>query len=89
VRPTRRADRLSRKEAQALHDEIRKTLSEAIARGGSTLKDFVNSEGGAGYFQLDYFVYGREGLPCRRCATPIRQIRQQQRSSFFCPACQR
>ncbi len=88
LRPTRAAGRLTLRQAEALHQEIRATLAEAIAKGGSTLRDFVNSDGQAGYFQLDYFVYGREGEPCRLCGTPVRQVRQQQRSTFFCPHCQ-
>ena len=88
LRPTRAAGRLTLRQAEALHQEIRATLAEAIAKGGSTLRDFVNSDGQAGYFQLDYFVYGREGEPCRLCGTPVRQVRQRQRSTFFCPHCQ-
>jgi formamidopyrimidine-DNA glycosylase len=88
IRPTRAAGRLSRKQASALHKEIQLTLAEAINKGGSTLRDFVNSEGRAGYFQLDYFAYGRAGLPCKRCTGIIKQIKQQQRSSFYCPSCQ-
>ena len=60
-----------------------------IARGGSTLRDFVGSDGQSGYFQLEAFVYDRAGLPCRVCGTPIRQIVQGQRSTFYCPTCQR
>ena len=88
IRPTRAAGRLTRKQATALHSQIRLTLTEAIEKGGSTLRDFVNSEGQAGYFQLDYFAYGRSGLACRRCAGTIKQIKQQQRSTFYCPSCQ-
>jgi len=58
-------------------------------KGGSTLRDFVGSDGESGYFQLDYFVYDRAGLPCHVCGTPIRQIVQGQRSTYFCPRCQR
>jgi len=53
------------------------------------LRDFVGSNGESGYFQLDCFVYDRAGLPCRVCGTPIRQIVQGQRSTYFCPTCQR
>ncbi len=88
IRPTKAAGRLTRKQVASLHEQIRLTLTEAIAKGGSTLRDFVNSEGQAGYFQLDYFVYGRSGLACKRCAGLIKQIKQQQRSSFYCPSCQ-
>jgi formamidopyrimidine-DNA glycosylase len=88
IRPTRAAGRLSRKQAAALHSQIQLTLAEAIEKGGSTLRDFVNSEGQAGYFQLDYFAYGRSGLACKRCTGTIKQIKQQQRSTFYCPSCQ-
>ena len=64
-------------------------LHKAVALGGSTLRDFSSAEGQSGYFQLDAQVYGRAGEPCRVCATAIRQIRQGQRSTFFCPGCQK
>lgn len=89
IRPTRRASSLSRAACERLTHEIRATLSESIDRGGSTLRDFVASDGAQGYFQATARVYGRAGEPCVACATPIREIRQQQRASFFCPACQR
>jgi formamidopyrimidine-DNA glycosylase len=72
-----------------LADAVRVTLAAAIEKGGSTLRDFVGSDGESGYFQLDYFVYDRAGQPCRVCGTPIRQIVQGQRSTYFCPTCQR
>jgi formamidopyrimidine-DNA glycosylase len=89
IRPTRAAGRIGRERYDRLADAIRQTLTDAIAAGGSTLRDFVASTGQAGYFQLQCFVYGRAGEPCRVCATPIRAIRQQQRATFFCPVCQR
>ena len=89
IRPSKAAKRLSRSEATRLFEEIQATLIEAIRKGGSTLKDFVNSEGQAGYFQLDYFAYGRTGLACKRCSAKIKQITQQQRSTFYCPKCQK
>ena len=64
-------------------------LSRAVEKGGSTLRDFSNANGETGYFQLEAMVYGREGQPCRVCATPVRAIRQGQRSTFFCPLCQK
>ena len=64
-------------------------MEDAIAKGGSTLRDYVDSAGEPGYFQLDYFVYGREALPCRVCGTPIRAIRQGGRATYYCPNCQR
>lgn len=68
---------------------VRETLSDAIVAGGSTLRDFVGGDGRAGYFQQQYFVYGRDGLPCRVCATPVHREVIGQRSSFWCPRCQR
>jgi len=72
-----------------LAGEIGTTLQEAIIAGGSSLRDFVDSSGNPGYFQQSYFVYGRAGDPCLSCSSPIRQVRQGQRSSFYCPKCQR
>lgn len=89
IRSTTAAGRISRPRYAALADAIRATLADAIARGGSTLRDFVGSDGQSGYFQLEAFVYDRAGLPCRACGTPIRQIVQGQRSTFCCPTCQR
>jgi formamidopyrimidine-DNA glycosylase len=89
IRPTARANRLSKARLARLVDAVRDVLGAAIAKGGSTLRDYVGSDGAAGYFQLDYFVYGRAGLPCRVCGTPIRQVRVGQRSAFYCPHCQR
>jgi formamidopyrimidine-DNA glycosylase len=68
---------------------VREVLTEAIASGGSTLRDYVDSEGAAGAFQLTHYVYGREGEACRVCAAPIKLVRQGQRASFYCPRCQR
>jgi len=89
VIPQLKAGKLSLKRCAKLIEQIRATLTEAIDKGGSTLRDFVNSAGQPGYFQQNYFVYGREGKPCRKCGLPIKQIRQGQRSSFFCRACQK
>jgi formamidopyrimidine-DNA glycosylase len=89
IRPTIAAHRIARVRLGRLVSEVRSTLSDAIAKGGSTLRDYVDSQGEPGYFQLDYFVYGREGEPCRVCATPIRCLRQGGRASYFCPHCQR
>lgn len=69
--------------------EIRATLEAAIAAGGSSLRDFIHSDGGSGYFQQQYFVYGRNGEPCRVCGRPIRTLRQAQRATFYCGHCQR
>ncbi|HRL36935.1 MAG TPA: zinc finger domain-containing protein, partial [Ottowia beijingensis] len=89
IRPTTRADRLSRARADRLHAAVRAVLARAVERGGSTLRDFSSATGEDGHFQLEAAVYGRAGQPCLKCATPLRQIRQGQRSTFFCPVCQR
>ncbi len=88
IRPTTPAHRVSLARYQKLATAIRETLAAAIARGGSSLRDFVDSDGASGYFQLDALVYGRGGEPCRRCGTPIRVLRQQQRATFWCVGCQ-
>lgn len=89
IRPTTRADRISLPRARLLHGAIRDVLSRAVVKGGSTLRDFSNAQGERGYFQLEAMVYGRAGEPCRRCGGPIQQLRQGQRSTFFCRVCQR
>lgn len=89
IRPTLSAARLSLPRAAKLHAAIRDVLARAVEKGGSTLRDFSNAQGESGYFQLDAMVYGRTGLPCKVCATPIKAIRQGQRSTFFCPSCQK
>jgi formamidopyrimidine-DNA glycosylase len=89
IRPTTHANKVSRPRLGRLVAEVRAVLTEAIAKGGSTLRDYVDADGEPGYFQLDYFVYGREGSPCRICATPIRHRRLGARASFYCPRCQR
>lgn len=89
IRPTVSAQSLSRPRAMRLHNAIVEVLSRAVARGGSTLRDFSSADGQAGHFQLEAMVYDRQGLSCMRCASPIRMIRQGQRSSFFCPSCQK
>ena len=89
IHPALRADRLSKPRAARLHAAIVSVLQRAVALGGSTLRDFSSAEGQSGYFQLDAMVYGREGQPCRVCATPVKAMRQGQRSTFFCPACQK
>lgn len=89
IRPAVRADRLSKPRALRLHGAIVTVLQRALALGGSTLRDFSNAEGQSGYFQLDAMVYGRAGLPCRVCGSFVKLVRQGQRSSFFCPKCQK
>ncbi len=89
IRPQTAAGRISQQRYGRLAESIKETLQDAIAAGGSSLRDFVNSAGNPGYFQQQYFVYGRTNEPCHRCQTPIRLIRQGQRSTFFCPSCQK
>ncbi len=89
IRPTTAACRISKPRAARLHDAIVQVLSRALEVGGSTLRDFSNARGESGYFQLEMSVYDRAGEPCAQCQTPIRQIRQGQRSTFFCPTCQK
>ena len=88
IRPQTSAQRLSRMRCERLVQEVRAVLHAAIEKGGSTLRDFIHSDGSSGYFQQHYFVYGRTGEPCLRCGHAIRQLRQGQRSSFWCAHCQ-
>jgi formamidopyrimidine-DNA glycosylase len=89
IDPRARSDRISRPRSERLAAAVRQTLAEALALGGSTLRDFRDAHGMEGRFQAQALVYGREGEPCRRCGGPIRRIVQGQRSTFFCPSCQR
>jgi formamidopyrimidine-DNA glycosylase len=89
IRPAIAASRISRPRYDALAAAVRDTLAQAIGRGGSTLRDFVASDGASGHFQLDCLVYGRAGQPCRVCGEPVRTMRQQQRATYWCPRCQR
>jgi formamidopyrimidine-DNA glycosylase len=89
IKPQFPAGKLSLSRYAKLVSEIRATLSEAIEFGGSSLRDFVNTSGQPGYFQQHYWVYGRSGEPCRKCGAPIEQIKQGQRSSFYCQHCQK
>lgn len=89
IRPTLSAARLSRPRAAKLHAAIREVLARALASGGSTLRDFSSSSGEPGHFQLEAMVYGRANQACRVCSSPIKSLRQGQRSSFYCPHCQK
>ncbi len=88
IRPQLAAGRLTRERCGRLADAIKEVLRAAIRKGGSSLRDYVASDGKQGYFQQHYFVYGRAGEPCRRCGTTIKNLRQGQRSTFYCPQCQ-
>lgn len=89
IRPTTSAAKLSKPRSARLHSAIREVLTQAVAKGGSTLKDFSSADGQTGYFQLEAMVYDRTGLPCRVCASPIKTLRQGQRSTFYCAVCQK
>src|SRR5439155_13897862 len=83
IRPTRAAKRISRRRLGRLVDAVRHTLTDAIAKGGSTLRDYVDSDGRPGFFQQGYFVYGRTGLPCRVCSSRVRALRIGCRAPYF------
>ncbi|MDR0440815.1 MAG: bifunctional DNA-formamidopyrimidine glycosylase/DNA-(apurinic or apyrimidinic site) lyase, partial [Candidatus Accumulibacter sp.] len=89
IAPTRTAAKIGRPRCRRLAAAIRATLEAAIAAGGSSLRDYVHSDGGAGSFQIRCAVYGRAGQPCPVCGAPIRALRQAGRSTFYCPRCQR
>lgn len=89
IDPRTRSDRLSRPRCERLAEAVRQTLARALLLGGSTLRDFRDAHGMAGRFQLQAAVYGRAGEPCGQCGTAIRRLVQGQRSTFFCPTCQR
>ena len=89
IRPQLAAGKLSRPRCAKLVEAVRAVLAEAIRLGGSSLRDFVHADGKPGYFQLHNRVYGRGGEPCLVCGTIVRQMRQGQRSSFYCPHCQK
>ncbi len=89
INPRLPARRIGLARYAVLVDKIRETLAEAIDAGGSSLRDYVNPEGKAGYFQNRFFVYGRGGEPCLTCRSTIRALVLGQRSTFYCPRCQR
>ncbi|MEY4495017.1 MAG: hypothetical protein RL744_81 [Pseudomonadota bacterium] len=89
IHPAKAAGKLTRPQCSRLATAVRLILKKAIAAGGSTLKDFVNSEGDPGHFMVQTKVYDRKDQPCKVCKTPIKQIVQGQRSTYFCPQCQK
>ena len=89
IHPSRSAGRISPARWDRLAASIRSTLERAVKAGGSTLRDFASADGRPGHFQNRFVVYGRAGKPCLACKTPIRALRHGQRSTFYCPACQR
>ena len=89
IDPRRAAGKVSIAKMERLVPAIKLTLQNAIKAGGSSLRDFIHSDGSSGYFQLEAFVYGREGDLCRVCGSKIKMIRQGQRATFFCAKCQK
>jgi formamidopyrimidine-DNA glycosylase len=89
IRPMRAARSLSRAEVAKLARAVRSVLNMAIRKGGTTLRDYVGADGNPGYFRQKLYVYERAGKPCRVCGTPIKQLTQGQRSTYYCPRCQK
>ena len=89
IRPRRRAASLTRQQLATLHHAVQEVLHEAIKLGGSSISDYVDSDGEEGFFQLQHRVYGREGEPCLVCKGPIRRIVLAGRSSHYCVKCQK
>lgn len=89
IHPETPAKNLSLKQCEKLVVEIKTTLNDALNAGGSSLRDFFGVDGNIGYFQQEYFVYGRTDEPCKVCGKPIKSIRLGQRSTFFCSHCQK
>lgn len=89
IKPTAKAGKVSKARYESLVNEIKNVLSEAIDKGGTTLRDFLNGDGKPGYFSQELNVYNREGEPCKICNTKIKMIRLGQRSTYYCSHCQR
>lgn len=89
INPKRKAGSLSLERCERLVTAIRQVLTDSITQGGTTLRDFIRENGQPGYFAQQLSVYGRAGEPCARCGRPIKQITQQQRSTFYCTRCQK
>jgi formamidopyrimidine-DNA glycosylase len=89
IRPRRAAQSLSRAEAARLVRGVRAVLAQAIRAGGTTLRDYLGADGAPGYFRQRLYVYERRGQPCRRCGTAVRALTQGQRSTYYCPSCQK
>ncbi|MBV6389376.1 MULTISPECIES: bifunctional DNA-formamidopyrimidine glycosylase/DNA-(apurinic or apyrimidinic site) lyase [Nitrosomonas] len=88
ISPLAAAGSLNTMQCERLVDAVKATLLRAIKAGGSSLRDFTDCEGSPGYFQQQYWVYGRAGQSCRHCGTSVSKTRQGQRSTFFCAQCQ-
>jgi formamidopyrimidine-DNA glycosylase len=89
IRPRRQARGLTRADAARLTRGVRAVLTQAIRAGGTTLRDYRGADGAPGYFRQRLYVYERAGKPCRRCGTPVRAFMQGQRSTYYCPSCQK
>jgi formamidopyrimidine-DNA glycosylase len=89
IRPSRAAGRVKREELAKLVKAIKAVLTDAIKAGGTTLRDYVSADGTPGYFRQKLYVYERDGQPCRKCKTAIKQLRHGQRSTYYCPECQK
>ena len=89
ISPKRSAGKVREKEIPLLVKSIRDVLNEAITAGGSSLRDYVQTDGELGYFQSSFRVYGREDEKCKNCKTPIKRITQSGRSTFYCSNCQK
>ncbi|SFA39278.1 DNA-(apurinic or apyrimidinic site) lyase [Parageobacillus thermantarcticus] len=88
IHPERAASSLTDEEAARLHREMVATLQEAVEKGGSTVRSYVNTQGEIGMFQLQLFVYGRKGEPCKRCGNPIQKTVVAGRGTHYCACCQ-
>jgi len=88
IRPGRAAGRITKQESEQLVQAIKQVLEKSIKQGGTTLRDFVNSNGEPGYFKQQLLAYDRAGEPCRTCENPIKQKTMGQRSTYYCPNCQ-
>lgn len=89
IRPRKSSDRLTRREATALHEALQRVLTEAIAMGGSTIRDYVDGHGEAGGFQTQHQVYGLGGQPCKVCQHTLKSIKIGGRTTVYCPHCQK
>jgi len=89
IRPQRQARTLSHADAARLVRGVRAVLAQAIRAGGTTLRDYRGADGAPGYFRQRLYVYERRGRPCRRCGTAVRAVTQGQRSTYYCPSCQK
>lgn len=88
IHPERIASSLTRDEIEKLHHEIVATLTEAVEKGGSTIRSYINSQGKIGMFQLELYVYGRKGELCKKCGTPLQKLVVGGRGTHICPSCQ-